>query len=137
MSLVSPGEVAALSIRRGTLTEEERLEIQGHVTHTYNFLVRIPWTSSLRSIPDIAGKHHEYLDGTGYPSNLPDTEIPLQARMMTVADIYDALTAADRPYKKAVPIPRALDILAAEANQGKVDRTVLSLFIDAKVYENC
>ena len=132
--LLAQDDVDALLIKRGSLTPAEREEIQSHVTHTYNFLVRIPWGSSLAGVPDIAGKHHEYLDGSGYPSSLPDPQIPLQARMMTVSDIFDALTASDRPYKKAVPVPRALEILEAEAKRGKVDPKVLALFVEAGVY---
>lgn len=135
ITVVGESEIEALSIPRGTLTAKEREEIQAHVTHTYNFLVRIPWTETLALVPDIAGKHHEYLDGSGYPDRLPEPRIPLQARMMTVADIYDALTAADRPYKKAVPQDRALDILNAEAKRGKVDPEVLRLFIEARVFD--
>ncbi len=97
--------------------------------------MRIPWTETLALVPDIAGKHHEYLDGSGYPSRLPEPEIPLQARMMTVADIFDALTASDRPYKQAVPIPRALDILQAECKRGKVDPDVLALFIESQLWQ--
>jgi len=134
-ALLRSDELDALLIRRGSLTEAERNEIQQHVTHTFDFLVRIPWGSSLARVPEIAAKHHEYLDGSGYPSRLPGVEIPLQARMMTVADIFDALTASDRPYKKAVPVPLALDILRAEQRQGKLDADVLGLFIDAKLYE--
>lgn len=133
--LLTGEELDALLIRRGSLTEAERLQIQHHVTHTYDFLVRIPWGQSLALVPEIAAKHHEYLDGSGYPSRLPAEEIPLQARMMTVADIFDALTASDRPYKKAMPVTDALDILRAEQRQGKLDADVLELFIDAKIYE--
>ncbi|MEM6295489.1 MAG: HD domain-containing phosphohydrolase [Myxococcota bacterium] len=133
--VVEPEEVDALRIPRGTLTASERREIEDHVRHTYDFLVRIPWTASLSRIPEIAGKHHEYLDGSGYPSALGEPEIPIQARMMTVADIFDALTAADRPYKQAVPLDRALDILHAEAKRGKVDPDVLALFIDASLWQ--
>ncbi|MEM7154916.1 MAG: HD domain-containing phosphohydrolase [Myxococcota bacterium] len=135
-ALLQGDELDALLIRRGSLTDAERIEIQHHVTHTYDFLVRIPWTASLAKVPEIAAKHHEYLDGSGYPSRLPEPDIPLQARMMTVADIFDALTAADRPYKKAVPVPLALDILSAEQKAGKIDPQVLALFIEAKLYES-
>lgn len=128
-------ELFALTVERGSLTPSERIEIQQHVTHTYNFLVRIPWSRDLQGVPDIAGKHHEYLDGTGYPGRLPAPAIPLQARMMTVADIFDALTASDRPYKRAVPVAHALDILRAEVSAGKVDEQVLDLFVEARVFE--
>ncbi|MBL8947662.1 MAG: GAF domain-containing protein, partial [Myxococcales bacterium] len=128
-------DLLALTVRRGSLTASERDEIQQHVTHTYNFLVRIPWGRDLQGVPDIAGKHHEYLDGSGYPSRVAAGGIPLQARMMTVADIFDALTASDRPYKRAVPMPQALEILRGEASAGKVDRDVLDLFIGARVFD--
>lgn len=133
--VVEPADVDALQVARGSLTASERREIEDHVRHTYDFLVRIPWTAGLSRIPEIAGKHHEYLDGSGYPERLPGPQIPMQARMMTVADIFDALTASDRPYKQAVPIDRALDILHAEVGRGKVDPDVLALFIEAEVWQ--
>lgn len=133
--LLAGEELDALLIRRGSLTADERIQIQAHVTHTYNFLQQIPWGRSLSLVPDIAAKHHEYIDGSGYPQKLPGDRIPLQARMMTVADIFDALTAKDRPYKKAVPVDRALDILGIEQRQGKLDPDVLALFIEAKIFE--
>ncbi|HWB73383.1 MAG TPA: HD domain-containing phosphohydrolase [Nannocystaceae bacterium] len=133
---IGRGELLALGVRRGSLTPSERDEIQQHVTHTYNFLVQIPWGRHLQGVPDIAGKHHEYLDGSGYPSHVAAAGIPLQARMMTVSDIFDALTASDRPYKRAVPIPQALEILRGEATVGKVDHEVLDLFIGAKIHES-
>src|SRR5437660_1322817 len=101
----------------------------------YRFLATIPWTSKLRRIPEIAYGHHEKLDGKGYPRQITAPEIPVQTRMMTISDIYDALTASDRPYKKAVPASKALDILRDEVKEGKVDSALLHLFIDAKVYE--
>ena len=133
---IGRGELLALGVRRGSLTPSERDEIQQHVTHTYNFLVQIPWGRHLQGVPDIAGKHHEYLDGSGYPSRVSAAGIPLQARMMTVSDIFDALTASDRPYKRAVPISQALEILRGEATVGKVDHEVLDLFIGAKIHES-
>lgn len=135
LALLDDELLAALLVPRGSLTSAEREEVESHVRHTYNFLIKIPWGRALSRVPEIAGKHHEYLNGTGYPSRLPGPEIPLQARLMTVSDIFDALTAADRPYKRAVPVTRALDILHAEVAAGKVDRDVLSLFIEARVYE--
>ncbi len=128
-------EVRFLSIRKGSLDEAERLEIESHVTHTYHFLLQIPWTKELRSIPTIAYGHHEKLDGSGYPRQVTAAEIPIQTRMMTVADIFDALTAADRPYKRAVPVPRALDILAQETRAGMLDPELFRLFTEARVYD--
>ncbi len=127
-------EVVALSVAQGNLTVEERLEIESHVTHTYKFLSTIPWTKKLKNIPEIAYGHHEKLDGTGYPLKVPGQVIPVQTRMMTISDIYDALTAADRPYKAAVPPPQALRIIESEVKHGKVDSHLFELFVEAKVY---
>lgn len=130
---LSENEVSRLSIPRGSLTELERKEIESHVVHTFRFLSQIPWTRDLQRIPSIAAAHHEKLDGTGYPGSLPDLEIPVQSKMMAIADIYDALTASDRPYKKAVPHTVALDILGKEAQARKVDATLLQVFIEAEI----
>jgi response regulator RpfG family c-di-GMP phosphodiesterase len=127
-------EIRNLSIPRGSLNEEERLEIESHVTHSFRFLMQIPWTKDLRRVPLIAYSHHERLDGTGYPRRVRDAEVPIQARMMAISDIYDALAAADRPYKPAVVPERALDILRGEAGTGRIDPTLLDLFVQAQVY---
>ena len=132
---LTPNEVQALSIRRGSLSEKERREIESHVTHTFRFLSEIPWTGEYRRVPEIAYAHHEKMDGTGYPRKLAGDGIPIQSRMMTVSDIFDALVAWDRPYKKAVPVERAIDILREEAGAGKLDTRVLDLFLGARVYE--
>ncbi len=132
---LTPREVAQLSIRRGTLDGDERREIESHVVHTFRFLRQIPWTRDLSSVPLIAESHHEKLNGKGYPHGLTGESIPIQSRMMTIADIFDALTASDRPYKKAVPLERALDILGHEARDGNIDSRLLDLFIEARVYE--
>jgi len=134
VEVLGPREIQALRIRRGSLTDTEREEINGHVVHTYNFLVRIPWTTRLAGVPEIAGKHHEYLDGSGYPRRLRKAGIPLPARMMTIADIFDALTATDRPYKPAIPAEAALDILRDGERRGKLDGDLLDLFIATRVY---
>ena len=132
---ITANELEALSIRRGSLSEQERIEIESHVTHTYRFLSQIPWTGEFARVPEIAFAHHEKLDGTGYPRRLRSADIPLQSRMMTIADIFDALVAWDRPYKKAVPVEKALAILSDESRQGKLDSDLLQVFIEAKVYE--
>lgn len=126
-------EAAALQLGKGSLTPEEREQIQSHVVHTYSFLKQIPWGRAFKNLPEIAGAHHEKLDGSGYPSG--STVVPVPARMMTISDIYDALTARDRPYKKSVPEARALDILGYEVKGGKLDRDLFQLFIDARVFE--
>jgi len=127
-------EATVLSIPKGSLSEMERLEIESHVTHTYEFLQQIPWTPELKAVPAIAYGHHEKLDGRGYPRGVKGNDIPVQSRIMTVADIYDALTACDRPYKKAVPQEKALDILMAEAKDGMLDADLVDLFIECKVF---
>jgi len=132
---LSDDEVRYLTIPKGSLDGEERLEIESHVTHTYQFLKQIPWTRELQAIPDIAYRHHEKLDGRGYPRRVTGDDIPVQTRMMTISDIYDALTAADRPYKSAVAPARALDIIADEVRAGQLDQELFRLFIEGKVYE--
>ncbi len=132
---ITPDELTALSIKKGSLRDEERLEIESHVTHTFEFLSTIPWTSELKNIPEIAYAHHEKLNGDGYPRKIVVGSIPLQSRIMAVSDIYDALTASDRPYKKAVSIERAFDILKLEVKDQHVDPDIVNLFIDAQVYK--
>ena len=132
---LSPDEIRYLTIRKGSLDDAERHEIESHVTHTFQFLQRIPWTTELQQIPLIAYGHHEKLDGRGYPRRITAEAIPLQSRMMTISDIYDALTAQDRPYKRAVSVDRALDILTAEVKDGQLDADLYKLFIDAKVFQ--
>ncbi len=134
--LLTSDEVRFLTIRKGSLDEAERLEIESHVTHTYKFLQEIPWTRELQKIPIIAYGHHEKLDGTGYPRRISGEAIPIQTRMMTISDIYDALTAQDRPYKPAVAPQRALDILTQEfVKRGQIDAELFRLFVEAKVFE--
>jgi HD-GYP domain-containing protein (c-di-GMP phosphodiesterase class II) len=129
-------ELQFLMIRRGSLDENERREIESHVTHTYRFLEQIPWTPELKGIPEIALGHHETLNGRGYPRAVTAEAIPVQTRMMTISDIFDALTAGDRPYKRAVPWQRALDILRMEATEGMLDPHLLKSFIDARIFES-
>jgi HD-GYP domain-containing protein (c-di-GMP phosphodiesterase class II) len=128
-------EMRYLTIPKGSLDETERLEIESHVTHTYRFLQQIPWTRELQHIPMIAYGHHEKLDGGGYPRRVTGEAIPIQTRMMTISDIYDALSAADRPYKAAVAPARALDIMADEVRAGQLDQELFRLFVEGKVFE--
>jgi HD-GYP domain-containing protein (c-di-GMP phosphodiesterase class II) len=128
-------EARALQIMRGSLTEHERDEINSHVVHTYNFLRQIPWGRTFRDVPEIAGGHHEKLDGSGYPAGKKGSEILVPTRMMTISDIYDALTARDRPYKKAMPADKALDILGSEVRRGYLDADLFAIFVDARVWE--
>jgi HD-GYP domain-containing protein (c-di-GMP phosphodiesterase class II) len=133
--LLTEDEVKVLSLRKGSLDPNERREIESHVTHTFHFLSKIPWTRDLKNVPDIAYAHHEKLNGRGYPRGLPEEAIPMQSKMMTISDIYDALTATDRPYKRAVPTDRAIDILKMEVGEGLLDHRVVDVFVEAKIYE--
>ena len=134
-SIITPEEARVLAIPRGTLTETERKQIESHVVHTFQFLAQIPWTREIRNIPEIARSHHEKLNGSGYPYGMTGDQIPIQSKIMTISDIYDALTAADRPYKKATSVEQALDILDYERKAGNIDGTLLALFVEAQVYE--
>jgi HD-GYP domain-containing protein (c-di-GMP phosphodiesterase class II) len=134
MPFLTHDEASCLQIKRGSLSESERVEINSHVVHTYNFLARIPWSRTLRDVPKIAGAHHEKLDGTGYPNKLQGSQIPIPARMMAISDIYDALTASDRPYKKAMPADKALDILASDVKRGQLDSDLFDVFVAARVW---
>jgi HD-GYP domain-containing protein (c-di-GMP phosphodiesterase class II) len=135
IQFLKENELVSLLVRRGNLDQRERVEIESHVSHTYRFLIQIPWTKDLKNVPDIAHGHHEKLDGSGYPLGLKGDEIMPQTRMMTISDIYDALTAPDRPYKKSLKPEDALDILKYEAKEGRIDSELLNIFIEAKIYE--
>ena len=132
--LLSPDELVQLMVERGNLTPEERSAIESHVTHTYEFLNQIPWTKDLKNVPSIAYGHHEKLDGTGYPRGLKHSEIPIQSQLMTIADIYDALTAGDRPYKRALRTEAAMKILRQEAAHKKINADLLELFDRRRVF---
>ncbi|HTQ49046.1 MAG TPA: HD domain-containing phosphohydrolase [Polyangiaceae bacterium] len=133
-ALLDDEEVTCLKVSKGSLTQQEFDEIRSHVSHTFRFLSRIPWGKSLQRVPVIAGAHHERLNGTGYPNRLKAEEIPVQSKMMSIADIYDALTASDRPYKKAVPLDRAIDILDYSVKDGHLDAELVRIFKDARVW---
>jgi HD-GYP domain-containing protein (c-di-GMP phosphodiesterase class II) len=132
--VLTPEEVRFLSIPKGSLDPDERVQIESHVIHSFNFLLQIPWTKEIREIPRIARAHHEKLNGTGYPYKLMSDEIPIQAKIMTICDMFDALSASDRPYKKAVPAERALDILDMSVKQHELDPELYRLFLDAKIF---
>lgn len=132
--LITETEMAQLMITRGTLTHQERLAIESHVTHTYHFLKRIPWTKHLSSVPTIAYGHHEKLDGSGYPQGLKQDEIPVQTQILTIADIYDALTASDRPYKRRLPVNTVMKILRHEAAKNKINGDLVELFEQRQVF---
>jgi len=134
-NLLNPDEVRLLSIPKGSLDEGERLQIESHVVHTFNFLQQIPWTRELHNLPAIARGHHEKLNGGGYPHRLTAPDIPPQTRMMTISDIFDALGATDRPYKRAVSLERSLEILDSFVKAGEIDHELFQIFVDGKIYE--
>jgi hypothetical protein len=131
--LLTSDEARLLSMRKGSLDDSERAEVEAHVVHGYNLLKQIPWTRELRNIPEIARDHHEKPNGRGYPAG--EQEISLPSRMMAIADVYDALTASDRPYKSAISAELALQILAKMARDGEIDANLFELFVRTKAYE--
>jgi HD-GYP domain-containing protein (c-di-GMP phosphodiesterase class II) len=135
--LLDEAELAFLRIPRGSLSGDERRAMEQHVTQSFYFLREIPWARTpWRNVAELAYGHHEHLDGTGYPRGLRGNEIAPQVRLLTISDVFDALTANDRPYKPAITVERALHILVKEfAERGKIDRELLDIFIARRVYE--
>jgi HD-GYP domain-containing protein (c-di-GMP phosphodiesterase class II) len=133
--LIDDAEFTALNVCKGCLTPDERRQIEAHVADSYSFLILIPWTRELAGVPAIAHGHHEKLDGSGYPMGLRGGQISLQTRILTISDIYDALTARDRPYKQAIPVDRALDLIAEECRAGHLDSGLFKVFVDSRAWE--
>lgn len=133
--LLTDDEIEALSIRRGTLTPSEFAQIQDHAQMSWEFLSQIPWTRGLEDVPSIAQAHHERLDGSGYPLGLNEQTIPLGSKIMAIADVFDALTANDRPYRRALPSDGAIRILRVEACEGKIDPALLDIFVAHRVWD--
>lgn len=134
--LLKKKEIINLSIPTGTLNEVERDSMKNHVIHSYNFLIKIPWLKYLKNVPVIAYGHHEKLDGSGYPRGIKDGEIPFQAKIMTVCDIFDALTANDRPYRFAISVEKAIHILELNAEEYLIDKDIVDVFRAKKVYRS-
>jgi HD-GYP domain-containing protein (c-di-GMP phosphodiesterase class II) len=132
--LLSDEEIYNLSIRKGTLTTEEREHINYHITATIHMLEALPFPRYLKNVPEYAGGHHERMDGKGYPRGLNREQMSLQARMMGIADIFEALTASDRPYKKAMSLSTALTILGKMKLDNHIDPDLFDMFIRQKVY---
>lgn len=130
------GELYNLSITRGTLTREERYVINHHMVQTILMLSRLPFPSHLQGVAEIAGGHHEKMDGTGYPKRLKRDEMSLAARMMAIADIFEALTAADRPYKKGKSLSEALTIMAQMCRDAHIDPELFQLFVQTEIYQH-
>ena len=133
--VVLPRDLERLAMFKGSLSDDERHEINAHVEHTQHFLNRIPWTPNLQGIPDLAGGHHERLDGSGYPLGIEGPDIPMGAKLMAICDVFDALTAGDRPYRSAMSIERGLWILQLEAKAGKLCPDLVQLFIDESIWK--
>jgi len=132
--LYNRGELHNLLVEQGTLTPEERFKINDHIVQTIIMLEHLPFPSHLEQVPAIAGGHHESMNGKGYPRRLTGAQLPLTARMMMIADIFEALTAADRPYKKAKTLSESLLIMARMARDGHIDPELFRLFLDHEVY---
>src|SRR5262249_33445881 len=131
--LAEPEDLRFLRIERGSLSAEERKAIEAHVLGTIKFLRQIPWPRRFSRVVEIAGAHHEKLNGTGYPYGV--TDIPVESRMMTNCDVYDALCASDRPYRVAASHERAVEILWEMVKLGEVDKDFVDVFLDRKVYK--
>ena len=132
--LLTENEVYNLTIRRGTLTNEEREIINNHVKVTHKMLSQLPFPKKLRHVPAYAATHHENIDGTGYPFGLKGSELSLQSRILALADIFEALTAKDRPYKKGKTLAEALNIMSFMVKDGHIDKDLFDLFIREKIY---
>ncbi|MCB5162528.1 HD domain-containing phosphohydrolase [Marinomonas algarum] len=128
------GEMHNLSIQRGTLTPEDRYKINEHIVQTIKMLDKLPFPKHLRNVPELAGGHHEKMDGTGYPKRLTQHEMSPVARMMAVADIFEALTAVDRPYKKGKMLSEAIKIMSFMVENQHIDPDVFRLFLESKAY---
>ena len=132
--LLSPREYENLSIERGNLTVGERKQIEQHIVDTWEILKRIPWPRDFRAVANIAACHHEKINGSGYPWKLKGDEVPLGGQILAIVDIFEALTAKDRPYKPAIPIEKAIAIVQDEVNRGALNAKLWQLFLDKKLY---
>lgn len=124
-----------MCIKKGTLTEEERFKINEHIMATIKMLEQLPFTNNLKRVPEYASSHHETMMGTGYPRKLKKDEISIPARIMAIADIFEALTASDRPYKKAKKLSESIRIMSFMAKDGHIDADLFKLFIETGVYK--
>ncbi len=134
MHFLSENEVYNLNIVRGTLTQEERSIINNHITVTINMLESLPYPKDLKRVPEYAGGHHERMDGKGYPRGLTREQMSIPARIMGIADIFEALTSRDRPYKKAKTLSESLHILGKMKLDNHIDPDLFDLFIREKLY---
>ena len=135
LACLTSEELVFLSVQKGTLTREERHAIEDHARATRKILAELPFPRKMRRVPEYAAMHHERPDGSGYPDGISGKTLPLQARIIAVADVFEALTARDRPYKKPMPMSRALEILQFMKKDGHLDPDIVDLFVENKVYE--
>jgi HD-GYP domain-containing protein (c-di-GMP phosphodiesterase class II) len=133
-SIYNQGELYNLSISRGTLTDEDRFKINEHMISTIKMLESLPFPPELQNVPRYASTHHETMRGSGYPRKLPGDQLSIPERILAVADVFEALTASDRPYKKAKPVSVAVDILYKMVLDNHIDKDCFELFIRDKVY---
>ena len=134
-SFLTEIEVNNLCIPKGTLLPDEREIINDHIRITIDMLERLPYPKHLKNVPEFAGGHHEKLDGTGYPKGLKEEEMSVQAKMMAIADIYEALTAADRPYKDGKKLSQAMRIMGFMKNDYEIDKDLFEIFVKEGVYK--
>jgi HD-GYP domain-containing protein (c-di-GMP phosphodiesterase class II) len=132
--LYNLGELYNLGIRKGTLSPEDRFKINEHIIQTIIMLKRLPFPENMQNVAEIAGAHHETMIGTGYPRGLKKEQMSIPARIMAIADIFEALTAADRPYKKPKTISDALRIMSFMRNDRHIDADLFDLFLQSGVY---
>ncbi|RTE87728.1 MULTISPECIES: HD family phosphohydrolase [Gammaproteobacteria] len=132
--LITPNELENLSIRRGTLTDEERQIMEDHMVHTINMLSKLPFPKHLRRVPEFAGGHHERMDGSGYPLGLTREQMSVPARIMGIADVFEALTAPERTYKKPMPLSQTLNIMSNMVLNSHLDPDLFKMFVEKKVY---
>lgn len=135
INLLNEDEVKSLTILRGSLTEDERRIMEGHVEYTKKMLSGMKFSGRYKNVSKIASSHHELMDGSGYPLHSKAEDIKKETRLLTILDIYDALTAEDRPYKPPVPVDKAFGILESMADEGKIDKDILKLFKESRAYE--
>jgi hypothetical protein len=133
--LLTPEEIVSLSVRKGTLTDEERSIMESHVVMTAKILSQVTFPKEFSAVPAWASAHHELLNGKGYPNHITAEDIPPEVRLLTILDIFDALTARDRPYKPGMPAEKAFGILHNMQEEGNIDGDILALFEESKAWE--
>ena len=132
---MTDNEVRNLNITKGTLLPEERDIINDHISITIDMLEQLPYPKNLKNIPEFAGGHHEKMDGAGYPKGLKADQMSPQAKIMAIADIYEALTAADRPYKEGKKLSQAMRIMGFMKNDYHIDEDLFEIFVNSGVYK--